>query len=107
MSAVDKIIEFRKQTGIPLKDIARRSGVSASVICAVENGNVTHPKLAKKLQAYYGLTDEEYLELIPKNHREGEPNRYKAVIPKFNTAIAPRNKEIRTYINIRRNQGGA
>lgn len=106
MSAVDKMLDFRKITGLPISVIAKRAGVSASVISVVEKGGVTHPKLAKKIQLYYGLTDEEYLEIVPENHRDGDPNRFKEATPKFNGMIEPRSVEIRSYINSRLNYGG-
>lgn len=71
MSAVDKMLDFRIKTGLTVRQISKRVGVSASVISIVEKGGVTHPSFAKKIQAYYDLTDEEYLEIIPENHREG------------------------------------
>lgn len=106
MSAVDKMLDFRKITKIPVREIAKRAGVSPAVISLVEKGGVTHPKLARKIQIYYGLTEEEYLEIIPDNHREGDPNRYTESSPPFNPKIPPRSEEIRTYINSRLNHGG-
>lgn len=106
MSAVDKLLDYRKKTGLPISVLAKRVGVSASVISIVEKGGVTHPTFAKKIQLYYGLTDEEYLEIIPENHREGDPNRYKEATIKFNPKIVPKSEEIRSYINSRLNYGG-
>ena len=64
--------------------ISKKIGVSRGLIGMIEHGDVTHPKIVAKLQEFYGLTDLEAEELLPKNRRphdpEYEPDKYVAEV---------------------------
>lgn len=83
MEVREKMRKWREEQNLTYKDLSNRSGVSSDLIGMVENGDVTHPLIAKQLQELYSLSDEETLMLMPKIHRpndpEYEPDRYVSV----------------------------
>lgn len=91
MTTREKMIALREENGLTPKQMGEKCGVSEVLIKMVEHGEVTHPLIAKKLQKVYKLTNEEMKELIPKIHREGdpeyEPDKY--VPPEIKAPINP------------------
>ena len=85
------MIQNRFQKGLSIKKISQKTGISQTLLAMVEGGEVTHPKIAKKMQRIYGLTDLETEMLMPKNYREHggdyEPDRYKMPDPPFNRSL--------------------
>ena len=56
-----------------------KCGVSEMLLRMLEKGDVTHPKIAKKVGIAYELSEEEINELLPLNYRPGEyynPDKY-------------------------------
>lgn len=74
MDVREKMRKWREEFGITLEMISKRCGVSVHLLGMVEDGEVTHPDLVKKIQDAYGLTDLESEELMPENHRPHSPN---------------------------------
>lgn len=76
----ERMKKYRQVNGISVKDMAKCIGISKELVSMVEAGEVTHPKIAKKIQKAYGLTDEETEFLIPRIHRKDdemyEPDKY-------------------------------
>lgn len=85
MAAREKMLEYRVNTGVSVRRIARRLGISVGLLDMVENGDVTHPNIALRMQKLYGLTDEETEELMPENYRKSspkyDPDKYKLSEP--------------------------
>lgn len=52
---------------------SEKIGISATLLKMVEDGDVTHPKIAEKIQKACGLSDEETKYLMPENRRKGTP----------------------------------
>jgi len=69
MSAREKMIAWREEHQTTFTAIAKKVKISEALLDLVENGHVTHPKIARRIQKFFKLTDEEYEELIPENHR--------------------------------------
>lgn len=73
------IFQKRIDLGLTLRAAAKKLQISESLLDMIENGRVTHPNIAKRIQKLYKLTDEEYYQLIPENYRPGdkyEPTKY-------------------------------
>lgn len=73
MNVREKMIKFREEHLLTIKDMADRCGVSNDIIGMVEKGEVTHPLLVAKIAEAYGLTDLEAEELMPKCRRQHDP----------------------------------
>lgn len=84
--------------------ISKKIGVSRGLIGMVEHGDVTHPKIVAKLQEFYGLTDLEAEELLPKNRRphdpEYEPDKYVAEVDRNPQPpiMAPKQELVERYM---------
>lgn len=103
MTTREKMIRWRNATGITLRQLSDRSGVSESLLSMVESGHVTHPKIVAKIQRLYRLTDEEAEVLLPENYRKSSPNydpdRYRIEAPPFTDGAIARKKDmIEIYI---------
>lgn len=74
MDVREKMQKYREENRIDLKTMSDKTGVSSGLIAFIEGGYVTHPKLARRLQKGYELTDEETEMLMPEIHRKSSPN---------------------------------
>lgn len=83
---------WRKRNKVTLEQLSSESGVSRDLIGMVENGEVTHPNIAKKIARVYGLSEIESYELMPDIHRPNSPNydpkRYVEEVPDSRTSVA-------------------
>ena len=81
MDVRQKMIDWRKKHDLTLEHISRASGVSKNLLELVENGSVTHPDIARQIGEAYCLSEDDILELMPKNRRSGregyDPDKYK------------------------------
>lgn len=90
MTAREKMIAWRESHQSTFTAIAKKIKISEALLDLVENGHVTHPNIARRIQKFYNLTDSEYEELIPKNYREDsyDPTQYAPIDdPGFNKTI--------------------
>lgn len=73
----EKVRELMKQRRsdwcITAKQMAEKCECSEALIFMVENGDVTHPAIARRMQYYYKLTERQYETLIPEIHRPSSP----------------------------------
>lgn len=80
MEVREKMRDYRKGLGLTVRQMARMCHISETLMGMVENGYVTHPKIAARIQEKYGLTDLEAEELVPVIHRPHgggyDPERY-------------------------------
>lgn len=74
MSVIEDMIAWRKKSGLTLKMISMRSGVSETLLAMVENGGTTHPDIARQIVKAYEFPEECAYELMPKIHRPGDEN---------------------------------
>lgn len=72
-SVREKMIQFRQKRGYTRKEMAYLCDTSSDIIGMIENGDVTHPKIAERIGEVYGLSKEEIYELMPENRRPGSP----------------------------------
>lgn len=77
----DYMIQFRTQTGLSVREMARYLKISPRLLEMLEEDDqaVTHPKIARRVAKTYHLTEAQYLRLIPKNYRPGpeyDPGKY-------------------------------
>ena len=63
------MIEFRERWNIDYVKMAKKLHISPLLVSMVEDGHVTHPNIARRMQKLYGLTEEESYELMPPNYR--------------------------------------
>ena len=70
---------WRKENGKSTKSISCETGISERLLATVEEGGVTHPDIARKIAKYYGLTEEEAMELMPKPEKRGSNVSYKRI----------------------------
>lgn len=87
MNTREIMIHKRKSLGLSAKEMALyHYGISTVLLKMIENGAVTHPEIAKKIQRVLKLTDLQTEELIPLNRRphggDYDPNRYVASVDK-------------------------
>ena len=72
---------YRQSLGLSVEQMAQKIGVGRHLLEMIENGSVTHPDIAKQIGEGYGLTEDEYQELIPPNRRVGgeeyDPEKFK------------------------------
>lgn len=75
------MVEWRKARSLDYYTIAKSLDISPGLLEMIENGDVTHPNIAKRIQELYKLTDEETEELIPENYRTSskgyDPDKFK------------------------------
>ena len=81
MNTREIMVHMRKQFGLSAKEMAlQRYGISEVLLKMIENGAVTHPEIAKKIQNVLGLTDIQTEELLPVHRRphggDYDPDRY-------------------------------
>ena len=84
MTTREKMKAYRLQHGYSFERMSWRAGTSEVLLRMVENGNVTHPKIAKQIGRAYELDEEDIYELIPENYRPGEhydPEKYVEFVP--------------------------
>lgn len=76
-----KIQKVRETIQADKQTIANLLGVSVMLMDILEEGGVTHPKLAKKIGKIYGMTGAEIEAMMPVNYRKHgkqyDPDRYK------------------------------
>lgn len=93
-----KMVEWRKERGLELSDLSRRSGISAEILGMVERGGVTHPIIVERISKLYELSDEEGEMLMPKIYRsndpEYEPDKFKVTPVPFSHSLPPNNREL-------------
>ena len=104
MTTREKMVDYRKKRGMTIKQMHRKCGVSEHLLENIEEGYVTHPKIAEIIGKAYELTEKEIEDLVPENHRKSsdkyEPDKY--VIPEVYTNGSfslPRTNEIGCYIH--------
>lgn len=81
MSTAEKMRAYREKHRYSIKTMSMKSGCSEMLLKMVENGAVTHPKIAEQIKRAYRLNKKDILEIIPENHRPGpnyNPDKYKA-----------------------------
>ena len=88
MNTREIMVHKRKELGLSTKQMALyRYGISEVLLKMIENGAVTHPEIAQKIQKVVGLSDLQTEELIPLHRRphggDYEPNRYVAPADRF------------------------
>ena len=95
MTAREKMKKWREERQLDYDDISKMIDVGSHLIEMIEQGHVTHPIIARKMQKLYSLTDLEMEELLPENKREHsheyEPDRY------INTIAGAFNKYSKSY----------
>lgn len=80
MSTAEKMRAYREKHRYSIKTMSMKSGCSEMLLKMVENGFVTHPKIAEQIKKAYRLNKKDILEIIPENHRPGpnyNPDKYK------------------------------
>ena len=81
------MIHIRKQRGLTKSEMATRLGISRGLLRIVEEGGVTHPNIAARMQTEYGLDDLQTEDIIPLCRRlhggSYNPNRYVAAVDEF------------------------
>ena len=74
---------LRHLLGWTPKDAAKKCCISKELYKRIEDGDVTHPNIVKRIQEVFKLTDAQAEELLPENHRPSspkyDPDRYKAI----------------------------
>lgn len=96
MTTREKMKAYRLQHGYSFERMSWRAGTSEVLLRMVENGNVTHPKIAKKIGRAYELDKEDIYELMPENYRPGEhydPDKYVEFVPDSNHVIFGRTSQ--------------
>ncbi len=81
MTVREIMVHKRKTFGLSTKEMAlQKYGISEVLLKMIENGAVTHPEIAKKIQNTLGLTDLQTEELLPLHRRphggDYDPDRY-------------------------------
>ena len=61
--------QIREDMGLTLRQMARRCDCSETLLGGVEDGWITHPHIASRIAAEYGLDVKGYNALVPKKHR--------------------------------------
>lgn len=83
MTVRERMIAWRERFGVSRDQVAKEIGCSKDLLGMVEHGEVTHPSIAHRIGAAYGLSELETEELMPKNYRphggDYEPDRYQSV----------------------------
>lgn len=82
MIAQEKVKRWRVDHGLTIAQMARQLRISETLLYIVEDGGVTHPRVAERFQKLCGLTDLEAEGLIPVHLRphggDYDPERYLA-----------------------------
>lgn len=90
MTVQEKMKAYRHAHGYSVEKMSRKSGASAVLLRIIERGNVTHPKIARKIGKAYELSKEDIYELMPENYRPGEnynPDKYVEHVDNTNDKI--------------------
>lgn len=102
MSAREKMKQWREQMNTTYDTISKKIGISPGLIGMVEHGDVTHPSIVNKIQAFYELTDDEAEELLPKNRRphdpEYDPDKYVAEVDRQPPIMAQKQTLVERYM---------
>lgn len=81
MTTREKMTDIRIRNSYTMKDLAAKCKCSESLLGMIESGDVTHPRIVKRIAKVYSLTNLEAEELLPINYRkhggEYDPDRYK------------------------------
>lgn len=98
MNVREKMKAWRKERDLSLDIIAKNCGVSVEILNLVEQGGITHPKLVKKIQKVYNLSEREAEELMPENYRKSsskyDPDYYKINEVPFAKSLPPLQSEL-------------
>ena len=85
MTAREKMVDYRNARQLDPELIARKLDISPGLLEMIESGDVTHPNIALRIQEFYGLSETETEELMPRNHRKGDadydPDKFKLPEP--------------------------
>ena len=80
MTAREKMVAWRTERRLDLEPVAKALDISPGLLDMIETGDVTHPKVAKRIQELMKLTDAETEELVPEIHRKSsdkyEPDKF-------------------------------
>ena len=103
MTTREKMIKWRNDMNVTIKQLSENSGVSQTLLSMVEAGEVTHPIIVEKIRKAYGLTELEAEELMPKHHRKHggayEPDKFKPLDDTYiSRPIVAQSSIIDTYI---------
>jgi len=103
MTTREKMIKWRNDMNVTIKQLSENSGVSQTLLSMVEAGAVTHPLIVEKIRKAYGLTELEAEELMPKHHRlhggAYEPDKFKPLDDTYiSRPIVAQSSIIDTYI---------
>lgn len=84
MEVREKMAEYRNRMGYTIRDMARKAKTSTTIIKMVEEGEVTHPNIARRIGEAYRLTEKQTWDLMPEIHRPDspryDPDHYKALV---------------------------
>ena len=60
MALADVIKEARKNSGLTLRDVARKTEISLTLLCAIETGKRPRPKMEilSRLSAFYNISND-------------------------------------------------
>ena len=73
MTVREKMKTYREAHGLTIKSMSRLCDVSEGLIASVEEGWVTHPRIAQRIGTAYKLTQNDIYELMPVIHRPNDP----------------------------------
>lgn len=80
----ERIANARKESGLTQDEIGALFEVSAALMDILEEGGVTHPKIAKKIGGRFGLTELDVESIIPPNLRKHggcyDPDKYRDLV---------------------------
>ena len=83
METRKKMVNYRTRHHKTIKEMADRCKISEALMTMVEEGEVTHPKIVKRIARVYHITELESEQLMPINHRlhggDYDPDRYKVM----------------------------
>ena len=83
MDVRQKMRNFREEHSLTQAQMAKQCKISEALLYMIENADVTHPNIVKRIQKQYQLTDLEAEQLLPKNRRKHgghyDPDQYKPI----------------------------
>lgn len=99
MTVREKIVKVREENGWTIKDAADACRISQGLMRMIEEGEVTHPKIVRRIRRLYDLTELEAEELMPECRRVNgpkyEPDRYVDPDPIFHHETGDRLHKLR------------
>lgn len=108
MTVREKLVKIREENDWTIKDAADACEISQGLMRMIEEGEVTHPKIAERIRRLYDLTELEAEELMPECRRvhQGtyEPDKYIEPDPIFHHETGDRLHKIRR-LQDRENRG--